>query len=103
MSNEQPPLPHPRVPAVIATAENTESVRKGYEMGGYEKSPPLFDEKQVLAYGRACERAAYERAIVAAEHNASLYPEGSTGWESSVECAQAIRTIKNLSELGKRT
>lgn len=48
-----PPLPKPRVPAVIATAENTESVRKGYEPGGYEKSPPLFDERQVREAQRA--------------------------------------------------
>ena len=69
--------------------------------GDLERAADLIE--QMPEYGRACERAAYERAIVAAEHNASLYPEGSTGWESSVECAQAIRTIKNLSELGKRT
>lgn len=48
-----PPLPSPRVPAVFATAENTESVRKGYEPGGYEKSPPLFDERQVREAQRA--------------------------------------------------
>lgn len=100
MSNELPPLPKPRVPAVIATAENTESVRKGYEMGGYEKSPPLFDEKQVLAYGRARERAAYERAA----HLVSTYkvPIGNSAagemaceWtmEALAEIRDAIRAL----------
>ena len=37
---------------------------------------------------------AYERAIKACKHNASLYPEGGTGWESSLECAAAIHALK---------
>ena len=44
-----------------------------------------------LAAGR--ERAIEECAGVC-EHNATLYNEMGTGWESSVECAAAIRALK---------
>jgi hypothetical protein len=41
-----------------------------------------------LAAGRARE---IEECAKVCEHNATLYNEMGTGWESSVECAAAIR------------
>lgn len=47
-------LPAPHKPAVYATSKNTASVRTGYEMGGYEKEPPLFTEEQMTEYALKC-------------------------------------------------
>lgn len=61
-----PPLPTPRKKPVYATSKNTASVRSGYEMGGYEKEPPLWDENQMHDY-----------ALAAVEvYKASLKPAG---------------------------
>ena len=46
------PIPHKK--AVYATIHNTESVRKGFELGGYEKEPPLFTEEQMTEYALKC-------------------------------------------------
>lgn len=51
-----PPMPKPHTPPVFATAANTQSVKAGYELGGYEKTPPLFDEHQLEAYAREAVR-----------------------------------------------
>lgn len=51
-----PPMPKPHTPPVFATAANTPSVKAGYELGGYEKTPPLFDEHQLEAYAREAVR-----------------------------------------------
>jgi hypothetical protein len=47
-----PPLPEPYQREVVATYNNTDSVRKGYEMGGYVKTPDLFTADQIQAYAR---------------------------------------------------
>jgi len=52
-----PPLPTPRKKPVYATSKNTASVRSGYEMGGYEKEPPLWDENQMHDYALAAVEA----------------------------------------------
>lgn len=51
-----PPIPKPHTPPVFATAANTPSVKAGYELGGYEKTPPLFDEHQLEAHAREAVR-----------------------------------------------
>lgn len=51
-----PSIPKPHTPPVFATAANTPSVKAGYELGGYEKTPPLFDEHQLEAYAREAVR-----------------------------------------------
>lgn len=51
-----PPMPKPHTPPVFATAANTQSVKAGYELGGYEKTPPLFDEHQLEAFAREAVR-----------------------------------------------
>ena len=51
-----PPMPKPHTPPVFATAANTPSVKAGYELGGYEKTPPLFDEHQLEAFAREAVR-----------------------------------------------
>lgn len=45
-----PPLPKPAIEAIYATSENTESVRKGFEMGGYIKQPEGYTEEQMRSY-----------------------------------------------------
>ena len=47
-------LPTPHKKAVYATIHNTESVRKGFEMGGYEKEPSLYTEEQMTEYALKC-------------------------------------------------
>lgn len=69
MTFKMPPLPEPARRATYATSRNTESVRKGFEVGGYEKTPPLFDDEQMHDYGRAVLEAVAEWLI------ASQYPQ----------------------------
>jgi hypothetical protein len=45
-----------------------------------------------VAY-RAGQEAMRERAAKACDHNASLYPVAGSCWESSDECARAVRAL----------
>ena len=45
-----PEYPAPSVRPVYATSANTKSVRDGFEVGGYEKTPPLFTKSQLYDY-----------------------------------------------------
>ena len=54
------------------------------------KAEPLY----TAAALDAARDAALEEAARMCEHNASLYPYLGTGWESSIECAAAIRALK---------
>jgi hypothetical protein len=54
--------PHPPAkPPVYATARNTEAVRRGYEMGGYEKEPGYYSEEQLDEFARAIEAKLREK------------------------------------------
>lgn len=75
MTAPLPPLPEPYRRAVFATSKNTDSVRKGFEMGGYEKEPPLFDELQMEDYAKLAVREALERAITRVEYG--TFPQAS--------------------------
>ena len=46
----EPVMPAPYAPAVYANSRNTDAVRKGYEMGGYLKTPDLYTKAQMLEY-----------------------------------------------------
>lgn len=61
MTDKLPELPKPSRAAVYATSANTDSVRKGFEMGGYEKEPALFTEDQLLAFAEEAVRLERER------------------------------------------
>lgn len=81
------PLPEPYRKAVYATSANSSSVRNGYEMGGYEKEPPLFDKNQMISYAAAVREAALEEAASAAEQ--------AERFLTHYEVAAAIRALKN--------
>lgn len=58
---ELPSLPQPFKKAVYATSANTKSVRDGFEMGGYRKEPPLFNDAQMKDYATAAIEADRQR------------------------------------------
>lgn len=77
-----PPIPKPHTPPVFATAANTPSVKAGYELGGYEKTPPLFDEHQLEAYAREAVRlnaqeAPFKEALAAGDFYPQVHGYGS--------------------------
>ena len=49
-TDKWPEYPAPSVRPVYATSANTKAVRDGFEVGGYEKTPPLFTKSQLDAY-----------------------------------------------------
>lgn len=55
-----PPLPEPARTEVYATARNSSSVRKGFEMGGYIKEPAYYTAEQMHAYADAVRAQAME-------------------------------------------
>ena len=63
MNDTLPPLPEPAVRETYATASNTTSVRKGYEMGGYVKSPDLYTADQMRSYAAAALAAAVAEPV----------------------------------------
>ena len=57
------PLPAPHMRESIATAQNTHSVRHGYEQGGYVRWPDMYTAEQMRAYAAAAVAAERERMI----------------------------------------
>jgi len=55
-------------------------------------------------FAEAIRREALEEAARVCAHNAELYPVPGTGWESSMECAAAIRALADAPDaaLGER-
>lgn len=57
---EEVPMPEPAVREVYATSQNTPSVKAGFEMGGYVKSPDYYTADQLRTYGDQRANAALE-------------------------------------------
>ncbi len=70
---EEVPMPEPAVREVYATSQNTPSVKAGFEMGGYVKSPDYYTADQLRTYGDQRANAALEEAAklrkLIADHN----------------------------------
>jgi hypothetical protein len=62
LTDEEVEYPYPPAkPPVYATAENTKSVRDGYEMGGYEIEPGYYSEQQLDEFAKAIEAKLKEK------------------------------------------
>jgi len=62
LTEEEIEYPHPPAkPPVYATSQNTKAVRDGFVMGGYEKEPGYYSEKQLDEFARAVEAALKEK------------------------------------------
>ena len=98
IQDEGVPMPKPAVREVYATAQNTPSVKAGFEMGGYVKSPDLYTAEQLRAYGDQCANAALEQAAKACsgvEEPPWYSFECPYTFQSGVSaCADAIRALK---------
>lgn len=92
-TNRLPPLPPPYEKEVFATAANTESVRQGYEMGGYVKHPPLYTADQMREYARAA--VELEREVCAKVCDSLHWPWHIGDDSGPKECAEAIRARGN--------
>ncbi|GAA0696100.1 hypothetical protein ISN75_06630 [Dyella marensis] len=77
VTDDLPPLPKPHLPAVYATDRNTVSVRKGFEMGGYEKEPAYFTESQMRAYALAARLSHGAQACTACEPDGVFDTDGN--------------------------
>lgn len=75
MSNELPPLPHPHMSSGVAH----------YHSG--------FTYAQMREYGRACERAAYERAAQECESRSGPIESYNLAYRHYLNCAAAIRAL----------
>jgi len=62
LTEDEVEYPHPPAkPPVYATSQNTKAVRDGFVMGGYEKEPGYYSEKQLDEFARAVEAALKEK------------------------------------------
>lgn len=74
-----------------------------YEEGrfvDYASVTPRELETFAIAIAREARREALEEAARVCAHNAELYPVPGTGWESSMECAAAIRALADAPDAG---
>lgn len=85
--NTLPTLPEPAARETYATASNTDSVRQGYEMGGYVKSPDLYTAAQMREYAAA----ALAAAVAAERERCAELMERQHTWISSVSASRLIR------------
>lgn len=103
-----PKLPEPAVKETHATAKNTRSVRDGFEMGGYVKTPAFFTDDQMLAYARQAvtEALAAKEAELAAlkeavrEYNIAPQPEGDMVklCHDGIPCPRVYQPVAGVTE-----
>ena len=66
------------------------AIRPDYALGGWTLVLAMQVARAVESEAR---REALEEAAKACDQNAVLYPSPGVGWESSYECAAAIRAL----------